>query len=663
MTLLPNASPGTDCSSARILLSRLGARISSARREREAWTEAALTTTLRKNLGSPMKLQTSLKLLGVFGLTQLAIFGCTASQDETTDAPAAASGTPTSEGSQYPASAAGIRVVDVGADGVATFITGNLGTVPSAYTPSSVVANLAGLTRAFHTDASDLVFTRSHGDSIGDTHYRFRQTREGRDVIGAELVLHARNGVVYAANGAVRSDLRVSATVAAIGDSVAISSARKDLSGVANVVVGSSPDLAYLPTEDEAVLVYRVDVTGSKHDATPVHDTVLVDAVKGTVVARIPHIHTAENREVHDAKNRSTLPGALVVSEGGTGGDATAKGNYDNLGTTYDCYKQLFNRDSFDNSGAKLISTVHYQSNYNNAFWNGTQMVYGDGDGTLLANLATAIDVTAHELTHAVTERTSGLIYSGESGGLNESMSDIFGNTCEWFKAGKPEVPPDATWLVGEEVLTPATAGDALRYMNDPAKDGKSLDLLANFTSSVDVHYSSGISNLAFYLLAHGGNHPRGKTNVVVTGIGIDKASQIFYRANTTIFTASTKFVAARTATEQAATQLGYSPDTIASVSAAWAAVGVGPTTTPPGDGGTGGGGTDAGQPPPPPPPPADGGASSCAHGQCSRGTKLESACDPCVAKICAADSYCCSSSWDSLCVREVKSICKQTCN
>ncbi len=598
-----------------------------------------------------MKLRTSIKLLGAVGLAQLIFVGCSASNDESSDESSAAS------------SAGKITIVDVDQDGVPTFVTGNLGAAPNAHVlaSSAMATPLAALTPTFHAKASSLVFMHAHTDAIGDTHFRYRQQRDGRDVIGAELVMHVRNGAVYAANGSVRDDLVPNATTPAIKQADAVTAARGGSASLVNLSAGATPDLAYLQLPGAIVLVYRVDVTGTKADMTPVHDTVLVDAVSGTIAGRIPHIHTAENRQVHDSKNTSTTPGTLARSEGqAPTADAVVNGNYDNLGVTYDCYKQLFARDSFDNKGAAFISSVHYGTKYNNAFWDGTQMVYGDGDGVVLANLATEVDVTAHELTHAVTERTSGLIYSGESGGLNESMSDIFGNTCEWFKDGKPAVPPESVWEVGEGVYTPATPGDALRYMDDPTKDGSSLDFWTSGAGNVDVHYSSGISNLAFYLLSHGGSHPHAKSTVVVTGIGIDKASQIFYRANTTIFTSSTNFAAARTATEQAASQLGYSAAEIASVSAAWAAVGVGKVTPPPP--------TDAGidakdsaPPPPPPPPPPDAG-STCSHNECSTGSKLVSGCDPCVTKICAADSFCCATSWDSICVGEVKSICGQTC-
>jgi vibriolysin len=207
-------------------------------------------------------------------------------------------------------------------------------------------------------------------------------------------------------------------------------------------------------------------------------------------------------------------------------------------------------------------------------------MVYGDGDNVTASNLANSLDVTGHELTHAVTDSESDLIYSGESGGLNESMSDIFGAVCEWYGTGRVISP--RIWLIGDDVWTPATPNDALRYMHSPTLDGSSLDYFPDYASGVDVHYSSGISNLAFYLLSQGGTHPRAKTTQVVTGIGIERAARIFYKANVDIMTPSTTFEQAKVATEQAAAQLGYDAATIAEVGNAWKAVGVGVPVPPP---------------------------------------------------------------------------------
>jgi vibriolysin len=180
-----------------------------------------------------------------------------------------------------------------------------------------------------------------------------------------------------------------------------------------------------------------------------------------------------------------------------------------------------------------------------------------------------------------VTEYESNLTYSGESGGLNEAMSDIFGAYCESYASGT-WATTNAVFMVGDDIWTPATAGDALRYMYDPAKDGVSLDYWTSTAGSKDVHYSSGIANLAFTLLSRGGTHPRGKSTTVVTGIGAQKAGAIFYKANTDLMTASTTFAQAKTYTEQAATALGYTATDVAAVTAAWTAVGVGVPVQPP---------------------------------------------------------------------------------
>jgi vibriolysin len=181
-----------------------------------------------------------------------------------------------------------------------------------------------------------------------------------------------------------------------------------------------------------------------------------------------------------------------------------------------------------------------------------------------------------------VTENESGLIYSGESGGLNEAMSDIFGAFTEaWVDGGRTgalAVSAD-TWKVGEDVLPPA-----LRWMNDPAADGASLDYWTTGAGNVDVHYSSGIANLAFYLLSQGGTHPRGKSTIVVTGIGMDKAIRLFYAINVNILTSNSKYAQARSASMSAATDLGFTEAERNSVADAWSAVGVGAAPPPPAD-------------------------------------------------------------------------------
>jgi vibriolysin len=314
---------------------------------------------------------------------------------------------------------------------------------------------------------------------------------------------------------------------------------------------------------------------------------VYVDAASGKILAIHPRIYFAESRSAYSANHGTTLPGTLRRSEGGAAtSDSDINAAYDNTGATYEAYKTFWNRDSYDNAGATLISSVHYSTNYCNVFWNSTQMVYGDGNASQgCLPLTGAVDITAHELTHAVTENESGLIYSGESGGLNEALSDIFGAFTEAFvdggKAGTLAVSSD-TWTVGEDVLPPF-----LRLMNDPAADGASRDYYTSSAGNLDVHYSSGIANLAFYLLSQGGKHPRNKSSIQVAGVGMDKAIRIFYKAQVDILTPSSDFLTAGNATVLAAQELRYSVDEQISVANAWQAVGVNVPT--PGGGGGGG--------------------------------------------------------------------------
>ncbi|NVJ24700.1 M4 family metallopeptidase [Myxococcus sp. AM011] len=320
-------------------------------------------------------------------------------------------------------------------------------------------------------------------------------------------------------------------------------------------------------------LAWEVRVTGNSA-TLPVRDRVYVDALDASILLRVPEIHDALNRRVYSANNSMRLPGTLKRGEGQpASGDAYVDATFNMLGLTYACFNTLFGRDSMDGAGLPLISTVHYATSYVNAYWDGTELVCGDGNGVTAGPLCTALDVVAHELTHAVTEYESGLIYTGESGALNESLSDIFGAVCESWSTSWSMGPN--VWKVGESVRTPPIAGDAPRYMDDPFLDGDSMDYFEDYKNGADVHTASGIRNLAFKLLSTGGVHPRERSLRDVLGIGIEKAAHIFYTASTAFFTANTTFEQARTYIELAATVLGYDPNTIASVSRAWEAVGV----------------------------------------------------------------------------------------
>jgi thermolysin len=246
---------------------------------------------------------------------------------------------------------------------------------------------------------------------------------------------------------------------------------------------------------------------------------------------------------------------------------------------TLEYYGNVFGRNGVNGSGGPLTvsavngstnllpSIVHYGTNYNNAFWNGSSMTYGDGNGVTFSPLV-SIDVAGHELTHGVTQFSAGLIYSGQSGGLNEAVSDIFGNMVERYAKGASA----NNWKVGEEIYTPSTPGDALRYMDNPHNDGQSKDHFSEYYNGLDVHYSSGIANKEFSLLSQGGSHHLGGS---MTGIGADRAAAIWYYALTNFMTSSTTFLGARNATINAATVLYGQPE-IDAVAKSWCLVGVG---------------------------------------------------------------------------------------
>ena len=356
--------------------------------------------------------------------------------------------------------------------------------------------------------------------------------------------------------------------------------------GLTEGKVLDQPTLTYVVFDGKVFLAWTARVAYPTGDMMMV-DRFYADAINSGLVTSRAIVKSALNRKIYNANHTNpdnpTLPGTLMFSEGGSSTDLDAMGAYDNTGATYNYFKTRFNRDSYNGSGAQLTSSVHLGTNYVNAYWTGSQMAFGDGDGSQASSLAKDFDVVAHELTHAVTDSTANLNYESDSGALNEAMSDIFAAAGSAWKDGAVSAN---TWKIGEACWTPATSGDALRYMNNPTQDGSSKDYYPERayptsctpSSSNDycgVHYNSGIANLAFYLLSQGGTHPRSKTTVTVPAITIAKAEQIFYRALTYGYmTSTTNFQGARNATAQAATDL-YTTTEVNAVQACWDAVGV----------------------------------------------------------------------------------------
>jgi Zn-dependent metalloprotease len=250
------------------------------------------------------------------------------------------------------------------------------------------------------------------------------------------------------------------------------------------------------------------------------------------------------------------------------------------MAETLDYFRIVHGRDGIGDDGAPPFNRVHYSSDYNNAFWSDACdcMTFGDGDGQFFYPFA-SLDVTGHEMTHGVVSHTAGLVYSRESGALNEAISDIFGTAVE-FHAARADDPPD--YLIGEKVFISGTG--ALRYMYRPSKDGRSRDCWSQDIGSLDVHYSSGVGNHLFYLLAEGSGISRytddtGATTCnggSVAQIGRRAAERIWYRALTVYLTSTSTYASARTATLSAAADLfGADGPEHRAVAAAWSAVGV----------------------------------------------------------------------------------------
>ena len=279
---------------------------------------------------------------------------------------------------------------------------------------------------------------------------------------------------------------------------------------------------------------------------------------------------------VYDAQHRTRLPGKLVRNDGSSpSADVSVNEAYDGVGATYDMFKGVYGRNSIDNKGMPLISSVHYGVGYQNAFFNGHQMVFGDGDGEIFDRFTKCIDVIGHELTHGVTDRTAGLEYDGQSGALNESFSDVFGSLLKQKTLG--QTTSEADWLIGEGLLMPNINGKALRSMKDAGtayddpllgKDpqpGYMKDYVQTDDDNHGVHTNSGIPNHAFYYAA-----------TEIGGYAWEKAGMIWYITLTRYLNSTSDFQQAADALFQVAGNLyGENGKEQKAVGDAWDKVGI----------------------------------------------------------------------------------------
>lgn len=467
--------------------------------------------------------------------------------------------------------------------------------------------------------ADRLAPVRSETDAFGLSHLRVQQTLDGVPVMGGDTIVHAdAAGVVYATSGNLVLGVNA-ATTPEIGAADAKQALLAYLGDAVAAGELATPTLLIVPTAAGDRLVWSSSDLVESGTAGPRQLEAMVDAHSGEVVQAYDALESSaavgtgntlysgsvtlntnsitggfELRDTTrggtvtvDMRNRQGGSGRIFTDSdnvwgNGTNGDRATAGADAHYGVqqTFDYYGSVHGRNGIANDGAGSTNRVHYARRYNNAFWSDSCfcMTYGDGDGTTFSPLV-SIDVVGHEMSHGVTSRTANLVYSGESGGLNEGTSDIFGTSVEFFSNNAND-PGD--YLIGEEItlrrLAPGdpdpNGGKYLRNMAHPRYDGNSIDHYSQFTPSLDVHYSSGLANNFFFLLSEGGRNDT--SGLSVTGITRAKAERIWYRALTVYMTSGTTFAQARTATVQAATDLfGAAGAEVDAVRQAWTACGV----------------------------------------------------------------------------------------
>ncbi|WP_317445492.1 M4 family metallopeptidase [Streptomyces collinus] len=458
-------------------------------------------------------------------------------------------------------------------------------------------------------------------DADGTVHTRYERTYAGLPVLGGDLIVHtAKSGATEGVTKATKSAVKVAslkpqisaakAEKQALGAARTLGSAKSSADGARKVIWAGS---------GKPVLAYETVVGGLQDDGTPNQLHVITDAASGKKLFEYQGIENATgktlysgtvtlnsvqsgstyqltdsargNHKTYNLARKTSGTGTLVSSTTNVFGTGTASSSSSDqtaaadaaygAAETWDFYKNTFGRSGIKNNGVGAYSRVHYGNAYVNAFWDDSCfcMTYGDGSGNV--DPLTSLDVAGHEMSHGVTSNTAGLNYSGESGGLNEATSDIFGTGVEFY-ANNSSDPGD--YLIGEKIDINGD-GTPLRYMDKPSKDGGSADYWSSSVGSKDVHYSSGVANHFFYLLSEGSgaktingvsyNSPT-YNGAAVTGIGRAKALQIWYKALTTYMTSTTNYKAARTATLNAASALyGSTSAEYKAVAAAWTAVNV----------------------------------------------------------------------------------------
>jgi Zn-dependent metalloprotease len=475
-------------------------------------------------------------------------------------------------------------------------------------------------------------------DPNGATHVRYERTIDGLRVIGGDFVSHKNAaGDVKSVTWNIRKSVKPSTMTPTIGKATAQKAGLA--AAKANDEKASAGELVVFQSATGPTLAYEVITEGIKADQTPTRLHTIVDATTGKTLTSWDDIkHGTGNSIFVGSVTIGTTAGTSYTMKDthgnyatdmnqGTSGTGTTFTDADDVwgngtqsnrqsaavdahygaGKTYDYYNTQLGRAGIWNNGTGARSRVHYGQNYVNAFWDGTQMTYGDGSSN--ANPLVELDVAGHEMSHGVTENTANLNYSGDAGGLNEATSDIFGTGVEWYTNNPSDVPD---YLIGEEININGN-GTPLRYMDKPSKDGASKDCWSSSVGGLDPHYSSGPLNHWYYMASEGTGSKtiNGVTynttscnGSTFTGIGHLKVEKIWYRTLSTYLTSGSNYAAARTGAIKAAKDLyGAGSAECVGVEKAFSGISVpagtetcGGTTPPPTGGSLTNGGFESGQ-------------------------------------------------------------------
>ncbi len=388
---------------------------------------------------------------------------------------------------------------------------------------------------------------------------RYQQEHVGVPVVGGELIVQTTGAEerVLSAGGRIAADLSVNVSPSVTpfdAQNTALNLVAKHYGIEADRFTVTEPELWVYdpqllggPGRGQS-LVWRMEVL--PRETLPIKQFVLIDAHRGAVALHFNQTDMALSRRVYDARNMESLPGTLVLSEGQPlTGDPDVDNAYRYMGDTHAFYRDHHQRDSINNAGMTLMSTVHFGSNYQNAFWDGMQMVFGDG--------FVADDVVAHEMTHGVTEHESRLFYYYQSGAINEALSDIWGEFVD-LTNGVGNDSPEVRWLIGEDLaIGPIRSMKSPRQFGQPDRMRDSTTYYCGSGDNGGVHYNSGVANKAAFLLTDGGSF-NGYSIPKLSG-GIPMVARLFYEVQTNLLTSAADYQDLYNAMIQAADNLGFS--------------------------------------------------------------------------------------------------------